>query len=196
MAGDLDGPPRAAEPDASGEDSSDSEVIVAEEEVEEELVVPEGLVAMVVPAAPPAAQTPAVSDDAEAPVLHDWEWARSGGLTGRVYGREGFRMGELMTTSTIIECSPLEDPEVGEGRLRHFRVLTAAAEAALCEDGLVATRSGTVYRLGVPRGAMPPALTQQDSAARPSVSEADLLGKTNLGTRFVILYPSLPEEGK
>ena len=57
-------------------------------------------------------------------VLEEWKWNAGGSLTGYVYGKAGFRNGELITTSYV-------PPD------RRF-------------SGHVLTQSGTCYRLGTP----------------------------------------------
>ena len=59
---------------------------------------------------------------ATAPILHMWRWTADGAVSGHVYGKRGFRDGELMTTSVVPP----------EGRF----------------DTYVITGSGSAYRLG------------------------------------------------
>ncbi|KOO34516.1 hypothetical protein Ctob_009561, partial [Chrysochromulina tobinii] len=64
-----------------------------------------------------------------APILENWKWTADGALCGHVYGKPGFREGELMTTSTVPP----------EGRFETH----------------VVTESGNVYRLGMAAEAAP-----------------------------------------
>lgn len=67
----------------------------------------------------PGALTPARA------VWYRWEFSSNGSLSGRVYGKKGFREGENMTTSLV----PMDQ------RFGHY----------------VRTASGSIYRLGEPR---------------------------------------------
>ena len=62
------------------------------------------------------------------PTLHDWRWEPSGALTGRVYGKCGYRDGTLLTTSVV--------PPKGRS------------------ERTVRTVSGTAYSLGAPADAV------------------------------------------
>ena len=52
-------------------------------------------------AAVEAADEAAQVDVESAPVIENWKWMSDGALCGYVYGKAGFREGELMTTSTV-----------------------------------------------------------------------------------------------
>jgi hypothetical protein len=59
--------------------------------------------------------------------LEDWKWTASGALIGAVYGRKGYKDGEVMTTSVVPPCGRYE--------------------------GHVTTSTGTTYLLGQPAAA-------------------------------------------
>lgn len=201
------GPPDAESDADTSAGESDSEVIELELDAGEDLEVPEELEAadacgddagawparstaagMAAGSSGDVAQTLPMRDDAEMPLLEQWEWTRDGALTGRVFGRKGFRQGELMTTSTVVEFSPevvegskaemkidsaqlnadeeqndvekqneadrpdADDEQNAVPRLRHFRIVPPGGIylASVGEGCLVATQSGSVYRLGAP----------------------------------------------
>ena len=84
------------------------------------------------------------------PILQQWEWNADGSLSGRVYGKSGFREGENMNTLVV-------PPE------NRF-------------DGYVITGSGSIYRLGerlvkpharAPRRALGNPASQRPLASRP-----------------------------
>ena len=63
------------------------------------------------------------------PLLQQWGWTRDGALSGYVFGREGFRQGELMTTSTIVAAGDPPTP--------------LHSHPTLCEGDAAVTKSGS-----------------------------------------------------
>jgi hypothetical protein len=80
------------------------------------------------------------------PVLQLWHWSYGGTISGHVYGRAGFTDGELMTTSTVRNSSAHHD-EQGSHEIVH----KDATRVIAVEGCVIATHSGTKYRLGTPR---------------------------------------------
>lgn len=73
---------------------------------------------------------PPTCDASLPPLLHQWKWSDNGKLSGKVYGKKGYRDGTLITTSAV---------------QRSQRFNTHAV-----------TESGTIYLLGTPAGAAEP----------------------------------------
>jgi len=148
-----------------------------------------------------AVKTPPMREDAAVPELREWSWNDNGTLSGCVYGHANYHKGRKLSTSRIIEFSPVpasssesEEAEVGPradaagARLRHFHVRTAAS--TLREGTIVVTKSLAVYRLG--KGTPPPAAPASDTAQlqanpEPAAEQAASASCSTPGARASVL---------
>ena len=55
------------------------------------------------PAAPEPPEPPEPPDLHKHPILHQWEFNADGSVSGRVYGKKGFKDGDAMDTSIVPE---------------------------------------------------------------------------------------------
>ena len=72
--------------------------------------------------------------------LEDWKWTASGALIGAVYGRKGYKDGEVMTTSVVPPCGRYEGHVTTSTGTTYLLGQPAAAEGEAA--GRVATRTG------------------------------------------------------
>ena len=87
-----------------------------------------------------------------APILENWKWNADGSLCGHVYGKPGFRAGELMTTSTVPQESRFETHVVSRATSQSMPLpFRPMQRLTLTLDGRAqVTESGSAYRLGQP----------------------------------------------
>ena len=72
--------------------------------------------------------------------LEDWKWTASGALIGAVYGKKGYKDGEVMTTSVVPPCGRYEGHVTTSTGTTYLLGQPAAAEGEAA--GRVATRTG------------------------------------------------------
>ena len=137
------------------------------------------------------------ADLAKHPILQQWEWNIDGSISGRVYGKRGFKDGEAMNTSIVPEGSRFSTYVItGSGSIYRLgeRLARGLEQKALRRQLRDAHDDGTNARAGSERGAA--ALAKQRITGDTVVPPAAAASMNSSGSALQASEPRSPRDRK